>query len=153
MRRRFFPCSEAGFTLLEMLVVLAISSLLMTAALTYRGQRSVSLRVLGVQLASQLNAARETAIANDQPVAVRIEANGASYRIGAQRRRIDLPKTVRLEYVPTEGLSHAQTHANLEFFADGSSTGGFFKVSDAANSIRLRVELLSGAVTLESPVR
>ena len=150
---RCWADGNSGFTLLELLVVLVISSLAVGSALVYRGQQPASLRVLAVQLASQLNAARETAIATDQPIGVLLDANGTRYRVPPQRDAVQLPKSVRLAYRGVPGLSRSDAGSRLEFFPDGSSTGGAFQLSDAAGSIVLRIELLSGAVVLERAAR
>lgn len=149
------PSSDrsSGFSVLELLVVLVISSLAVGAALVYRGQQSVGLRVLALQLASQLATARERAIATDSPVPLLIDPSGTRYRVQSEKSGVQLPKAVRLSYRGVPGLNHGAANSRLEFFADGSSTGGTFQLSDGTGTLGLRVELLSGAVIVDGSAR
>jgi general secretion pathway protein H len=144
---------DAGFTLLEILVVFVIGALAVSAAVAYRGQKTVGLRVLAVQLASELNAAREAAIASDRPVGLVIDRAGTSYRAQSKTAGIVLPQAVRLAFVPEPGFSRGEAKDHLQFFADGSSTGGVYKLVDAAGAIALRVDVMSGAVAVEGARR
>ena len=144
---------DAGFTLLEMLVALVIGALAVSVAVAYRGQQTVPLRVLAVQLASELNAAREAAIAGDRPVGLVIDRAGTSYRAQSKATGVALPKTARLAFVADPAFSRGEARDHLQFFADGSSTGGVFKLVDGAGAIALRVDVMSGAVAVEGARR
>lgn len=144
---------DAGFTLLEMLVVFVIGALAVSAAVAYRGPKTVGLRVLAVQLASELNAAREAAIASDRTVGLFIDRAGTSYRAQSKTTGILLPQAVRLAFVPEPGFSRGEARDHLQFFADGSSTGGVYKLADATGAIVLRVDVMSGAVAVEGARR
>ena len=144
---------DAGFSLLELIVVLALSALIATAALVSRGTAAPNLRTLALQLATELNAAREVAIASDRPVRVWIDAGGGGYRAESRRSAVLLPSPVRIEYDPAHHLGHGGTQPNVAFYSDGSSTGGRLKLSDGANAIALRIDYLSGAVAVEGAAR
>ncbi|MFA5949770.1 MAG: GspH/FimT family pseudopilin [Hyphomicrobium sp.] len=144
--------NDEGFTLLEMLVVLLISALVVSTALIARGGSSASLRVLGVRLAAELNSARAAAIAKDQPVDVIVDRSGRSYRAGASKGVI-LQGGVRLRFEPAHTLAREETSRRLVFFSDGSSTGGLFKLAELGRVFAVRVDWMSGAVTLEGGAR
>lgn len=144
---------DAGFTLLEVLVAFVIGALAVSAAVAYRGQKTVGLRVLALQLASELNAAREAAIATDRPVGLIVDRAGAGYRAQSKATGVALPKTVRLAFAADPAFSRGEARDHLQFFADGSSTGGVFKLADATGAIALRVDMMSGAVAVEGSRR
>lgn len=107
------PDSERGFTLLEMLAVLAITGLI--AGLVYpqieTARLAVRQRLAREQVAAGLEAARATALRSGKPVALSAEA-GALVIGGARRIAITYPDTLALQ--PRIVL----------FYPDGSTTGG-----------------------------
>ena len=90
------PCSapeRAGLTLLEVAVVLGALALLaaLTAPSVARQRDRLSVAGAAADLAALLATARDQAIAEMQPVAVRLDAEGATlHRGGDSLRRVDL---------------------------------------------------------------
>ena len=144
---------DAGFSLLELIVVLTLSALLATAALVSRRSAQPNLRTLALQLATELNAARESAIASDRPVRLWIDAAGRGYRAETRRGSVQMPGDVRIRYTPADQLGHGGGQPNVAYFADGSSTGGRLRLDDGTNAVALRVDTLTGAVAVEGAGR
>lgn len=142
------PGRDGGFTLLELIIVMAIGSLAVAAALVYRGQQQPSLRLIAVQLATDLGAARQSAITSDHAVHVVIMAGGTGYRV-SDRPSVALPSAVRLSYQSSPGFNRDADSGPLAFFGDGSSTGGVVRLSDGSGTVALRIGLLTGAVAVE----
>lgn len=137
--------SKEGFTLVEMLVVLAIMAVTLVVSYPYmRG--SGEARVLGATvqaLASRLREAQSTALFNN-----------------AERTlSIDLKHHLILDpvFAIPQGISMKITTANSEvtnelasikFFADGRSTGGTITLSKGPNAQEISINWLTGAIVV-----
>ena len=139
---------EAGFTLLELLVVLAIMAmtLFLAAASIRLSNGGTRLRPLAVSMAADIRLARTKAIAGNRSVGVNFDIKAHAYRIGAGRA-VALPRSIAFKLVTSEEFSRATDAGHLVFFPDGSSTGGRLTLSDRDLSITLMIDWLTGSVT------
>ncbi len=127
---------EAGFTLIEMVIVLVILGLALGLVLARGPMHSSRLDAEAVarELAGSLRLARGRAIAQDRPVALLLAANG--YRIDGMAPR-QMPPDVALS-----------GNAAISFAPDGSSSGGSISVQGAPARIGIAVDWLTGRVRL-----
>lgn len=138
-----------GFTLLELLVVLAIVGLAI-AFVVGRGsptQGGVSARVGAGALAATLREGRARAIAENRPVSVLVDVLSRRFGMDAALDRA-LPASIRLTLVTGRGEVLAQGIGRIVFNPDGSSTGGRIEVAAAARQIWVGVDWLSGQVSV-----
>lgn len=140
---------DAGFTLLELIAVLAVVAIIIVALRPTARRPPVGLAPVASQVITNLRAAREAAISNDQPVALLIEREGTAYRFTGARTGVPLPQGMRISYQGTDGFQRAGLGEVLEFFVDGTSTGGAVILRDGRGAVAMRVEVLSGTVTME----
>lgn len=134
----------AGFTLLEVLVVLTIASMLTVAAGASLLSRSPSLDALAGRAARELRLARQDALASgaDRVVLFDVE-DGEIRREGAEPVAL-APARLRLE--TAAGVAEAHGAPGVAFFADGGSTGGTLDLALGEARRRLEVRWLTGAV-------
>jgi len=127
----------SGFTLLEMLVVLAVLGLAATVVLTSLPPRSVraEVRAGAAALAGGLRMARGQAIATDRPVAVVLDPAARMFRVGAGR-------IIRLP----DRLAMSATRPAIVFAPDGSSSGGRIDLAGGTVHVQLDVSWLTGRV-------
>lgn len=140
---------EAGFTLIEMIVVVAILGLALMLIAGYRPPWSGGLGVRGAasELASALRLARSEAIARDGAVSVVIDVAGHRYRVGDGPGRA-LPSSLKVEFLTVVSEQRATTVGGIRFNPDGSSTGGRVTIGDGAHTLVVGVDWLNGRVSI-----
>jgi general secretion pathway protein H len=138
---------EAGFTLIEMMVVLAILALSMTVAPAISaGIAGSRLRAASDRLVAVLREVRNEAIRRDAPAEMALSLPGRGYattlRPGFQR----LPAVVaRLEVAPAR-LASANGIVRIRFEADGTATPARILLVNGTRAAVIEVDWLSGRV-------
>lgn len=130
---------ERGFTLIELMIVLAVLSLAAVLALPYlaTGRNRAALGGAVQTVRAALHAARAAAIAEDREVAFAGGMDG--YRIDGARQDLATSGVV----VEIKGGSR------IAFFPSGGSSGGRVVLHDGAASRAIEVEALTGRAVLE----
>jgi type II secretion system protein H len=135
--KRGADTADAGFTLVEMLVTLAIVGLVAASLASFwpRGADRQALQAAAQTLTADLRLARGQAIARNQTVIVEFDANAGRYGNAAQQRV--LPAGV----VMAEGTS-----PQIFFRGDGTTPGGQIPLKAQDRQATVRVTRLSGQV-------
>lgn len=139
----------AGFTLLEMIVVLAVLGLIAGLVAARGPQRSHALEVRA-QVASvteALRGARGRAIATNRPVMIAV--NG-------ERRSLAVEGGPTIQLPPELGLTAAvgpvgepdTRLAGIRFTPDGGSNGGKIVLADGKRRIEIGIDWLTGRVSV-----
>jgi general secretion pathway protein H len=122
------PCRyrwEAGFTLVEMLVVVTIIALIASVALPVLGRPSDKLRLRAIAdgMIAALRLTREAAIVRNIETVLMIDADKHSLQSVVVPPRRFAPEVVaKLQFAAPE--QSGQSAAGFRFYPDGSSTGG-----------------------------
>ncbi|MFM8747887.1 MAG: GspH/FimT family pseudopilin [Aestuariivirga sp.] len=141
---------EAGFTLLELLAVLAILALTASAVI-YGGQRSgesARVRAFLINAEAMFRDARTAAIESQKETAVLIEADGRRLSFPAAERVLDVPKGVSLD-AKVAAAAGGET-PGVRFFPSGSSSGGELSFAFRGRSYQLRINWLTGRTHAET---
>jgi len=147
--RRSQGAACAGFTLIEVIVALAIVGLALLLIVGYKPPWSSGLGLRGTasELAAGLRLARAEAILRNRPVALELDVAGHRYRVGAGTVRA-LPPQITIALLTITGERQGATAGNIRFNPDGSSTGGRISIVDGTRSIAVGVDWLSGRVSI-----
>ena len=145
--------AQAGFTLIEVLVVLVVIGLA-TALLAMRGpQRSpaLDLRTASEEVAGSLRLARTRAIAGNRVVGVTFDAATRSVRLDGTAART-LPPGIGINVTSTLREKADERLAAIRFAPDGSSTGGQVELQGRGRRVEVAANWLTGRVTVSSLV-
>jgi len=136
--------AQAGFTLLELLVVLVILALSATAVMSIGRSSLESARVRSflVEAEAMFREARTTAIENHTQTAVMIDAKGRRLSLADGGRVLEMPRGLSLDAkvaVPKDGGLPV-----IRFFPSGASTGGQLTFNFRGRNYDLRINWLTG---------
>lgn len=133
-----------GFTLLELLVVLAILGVVVGLAVPLFGRAmpGMELQASARAVAAELRSARGRAIAGNDEIVVAVDVQGRI--VGSMA--LDESIGVSL-YSAAEDLIDGGA-GRIRFFPDGSSTGGRVRLVGAGREYDVRIDWISGAVTI-----
>lgn len=141
--------TAAGFTLIEVIVTLAILGLAMILVTGYRAPWSSTLGLKGTAaaLASGLRLARSQAIATNREVTLDLDLKAHRWRVGRGELR-PLPAKLKIKLLTVAGEQRGRGVGGIRFNPDGSSTGGRISLADGASQIAVGVDWLTGRVTV-----
>lgn len=137
--------TELGFTLLEMLVVLAITGLI--AGLVYpqiaTARFEVRQRLVREQVAAAVDAARAAALRSGAPVSLSADsAAGALVIAGTRRITVDPANQLKLDLRPRI----------ITFYPDGSTTGGQLTLGAGREASAITVSRTGAQALAAAPV-
>jgi general secretion pathway protein H len=140
---------EAGFTLIEMIVALAILGFALALVISYKPPWSsgLGLRGTAAELAGEFRLARAEAISRNRPINVELDLAHNRFRVGAGAVR-RLPSQLSIALLTIVGERRDATTGDIRFNPDGSSTGGRVTIADGAHVISVGVDWLSGRVSV-----
>ena len=138
-----------GFTLIEVIVTLAILSVALMLVASYKPPWSSGLGLKGTasEIVSGLRLARSQAIATNRSVALDLDLVDHHYRIGTGKQRA-LPANLSLELLTIAGENRGARAGDIRFHPDGSSTGGRIMLADGQRRIVVGVDWLTGRVSV-----
>lgn len=137
---------DAGFSLLELVVVLFLAGLLaaLVAPSFEAPLESARLRAGAVELRATLLRARTLAAAGARERAVALDLEAGVFGIAGERRVRELPEGVRFEAVRIAGAETGRT-ATIRFYPDGSGEDAEVALaSRAGGRLRVTVDPLTG---------
>jgi general secretion pathway protein H len=139
----------AGFTMIELIVVIAVLGLTF-GVLVARGplsSRTLTARNAIDALAGGLRQARAQAIATNRPVEFDVDVARKSFQID-KATPVVLPADYQLSVLTTTGERRSVTEAAIRFEPDGSSTGGRIDLTAGKRRVKIGIDWLSGRVSV-----
>jgi general secretion pathway protein H len=137
--------ADAGFTLIEALVVIAILAIAVAVvgpALTRPSDRLV-LATTSKEIAAALRLTRSAAITTNREQVFTIDVQKRSFGSSTIREK-PFPETIQAAFKVAEPERYSEFLGGIRFFADGSSTGGELLLSHKSKSTALCVHWLTG---------
>ena len=139
-----------GFTLLELLVALAVIGLILALAMpdfhsiVAGRQLDTSARLLR----DAMTEARSQAIARRAPATVTLDIQDKAFRVDGSSAWSALGDDLRIEFTTALTEVVAETRGRVRFYPDGTSTGAIVRLFDGEDGVRLNVDWLTGRARL-----
>ncbi len=139
---------QAGFTLVEIVCVLAIFAILAAIVLPAipRGTTRPALEAYALQTAALLKSDRSIAIRRHIEVATVIDAPARTLRSGASGRVVRIPDDVNLDATLAARCNNRPAGATIRHFASGTSCGGVIALTRNGVGYQVRVNWLTGGI-------
>lgn len=136
-----------GFTLIELMVVftllIALSAVLAPLLLP---SPSRTLRATAGEIATTLRETRRQAQAGQMRKRFLIDTQIGQYGVEGSRSWRTLPADMTAALTTGESLLTGETHGGIDFFPDGTSSGGRVELGLAEHSIKVDIEWLTGRI-------
>lgn len=145
--------NQRGFTLLELLVVLAIIGFVVTLVpgFVLRSQPQLDVEVAARAIAQGLREARSEAVVRNRSQAFALDVEARVFRAGEQTPvRID--DGIALSFRTARSQLLGEGVGQIRFFPDGSSTGGLIRLVQGNARADVRSDWLTGLVTVDVAV-
>jgi general secretion pathway protein H len=142
-----------GFTLIELVVTLAIAALIAAMVVPNLGRRPGRLELgsSAHEVAAALRATRSRAITENRPATFVADIGNAAYGMSGAGSLHQLPRGVRLTLYTGRGEVRSETTGVIRFYPDGSSTGGGVVLGLDQLRYAVLVNWLDGSVSIREP--
>lgn len=146
--------AQAGFTLIELIVVIAVLSLALVLIGVHGAPVSPAThaRAAAEEIAGTLRRARAEALMRNAEIPFSLNLVPGSYSLGNGPRQ-GLPADIRLGLFTQKDEAVSGAEGRIRFFPDGSSTGGRISLAGGERVWWVGVDWLSGRVTLAEKPR
>jgi general secretion pathway protein H len=140
--------SQHGFTLLEMVGVIAVIAMLAAILLPSipRATTRPRLEAYAIEAASLLKADRTAALRRHAQIISQVDAPGRTIRSGSTGRVVQVPDDVSVRAMLPQSCNDRPARSTISFFATGTSCGGTIVLSRLGTSFEVRVNWLTGGI-------
>jgi general secretion pathway protein H len=144
--------SEHGFTLLEMVCVLALIALMAAVLLPLMPRHTSRSRLQAyvLQTAALLKEDRNAAIRRGTGIATLVDTRSRLIRSGANADVVRIPDDVDFEALLPRTCNQHEALSTIRFFASGMSCGGAMTLTRADAGYEVRVNWLTGRIDIVS---
>jgi general secretion pathway protein H len=134
---------DGGFSLVELIVVIAILSIALTAAVPLAAslRHSMALDLAAREVTLGLRAARSAAIYGNKEATFILDGASGQYWSDAAPSRKSLPRQVVVSPSP-------RTVGQIRFFPDGGASGGTIELREARRSAAIEIDALTGRMNV-----
>ena len=141
---------QRGFTLLELMVVLAIAAVMMTIVppMISRALPGAELKSASRQLAAGLRMARNQALVSRRDARLILDLEKHRFEITGRKRSHSIPESLKIDLLTVESERLGDDRAGIRFFPEGGSTGGRITLTQGSRALGVDVDWLTGKVRI-----
>ncbi len=143
------PVTVAGFSLVELLITLLITSILATSLSLFVFKREPSLQDLARQIAHQLRLAQQHALVSREAYQVRFDLE--RNRVDLVDSSVEIPPEVTLTIRTAENNIIDRASVGMTFYPDASASGGSIELARDQEVFVVEVMWVTGKVRVRSP--
>jgi general secretion pathway protein H len=133
---------SAGFTLVELLVVMGIMGLILAGVLAAKPKTAATrVAVAAREVAATLQLARTQAMASNAETVVRIDVERRQFGVAGSMHALPRGMTVAMTVAETERIADS---GGMRFYPDGQSSGGEIVLMLEGRASRIAVNWLTG---------
>jgi general secretion pathway protein H len=142
---------DAGFTILEVMVVLVIAAMayVLILGVPMRGTSVYDLKSAARTLASALRQAQTTAMATRRDTLLTLDLESKEFEVPGVAEMRKLPQAIDFKLYTAQSEVTSEKRGSIRFYPDGSSTGGRITVSSGERKFLVDVDWLTGRVSIE----
>jgi general secretion pathway protein H len=142
---------DAGFTILEVMVVLVIAAMayVLILGVPMRGTSVYDLKSAARTLASALRQAQTTAMATRRDTLLTLDLESKEFVVPGVAEMRKLPQAIDFKLYTAQSEVTSEKRGSIRFYPDGSSTGGRITVSSGERKFLVDVDWLTGRVSIE----
>lgn len=146
-RESYAPC-DAGFTLFELLVVMALMAMTVVAVSAFYRPSSSGLQVKAAAriAASRLRDLRAAALSTGTERVAVIDTATRTLHFGTAGAPLPLARSVSMTVTGAESERRSPSKLGIRFFPNGSSTGGTVRLRSERQAYEIRINWLTGRV-------
>lgn len=149
----FGSCSghkQTAFSLLELLIVLAIVGMVLTVvpSMFGKGVSSAEMKSAARVLSAGLRSARSRALTQQVEVFLNIDVEKRQFEISDKKKIYVLPKGLDIKLTVVESERKDENNGAVRFYPDGSSTGGRIVVGYENRNYQIDIDWLTGDVAI-----
>ena len=146
MKRR-----AAGFTLLEVIIVLTIGAIVYAVILSgpFGKASAADLKAAARSLASGLRSAQTTAMATRRDALLTLDMESREYLATGEEQTHRLPDNIDIKLYTAQTEVTSEKRGSIRFYPDGSSTGGRITVASGERKYLVDVDWLTGRVSID----
>jgi len=142
--------AQAGFSLLEIVCVVAIIALLAAVILPAlpRGTSYARLEAYAIETATLLKQDRYAAMRRGTRIGTEISAAARTVRSGVTGRAVQLPNDIAVQALLARRCDQRAAGRTIDFFPSGRSCGGTIELTRLGKGFQVRVNWLTGGIEL-----
>ncbi len=139
-----------GFTLLELLLVMALAAIMMVLVPMKISSAlpGTQLKSAARELAAGLRYARTHALTSREEATLVLDTEKRSFKVTGRDRSYDIPPSVDISLLTAESETRGEHVGAIRFFPDGGSTGGRITLSHGERGFGVGVDWLTGKVRI-----
>lgn len=139
-----------GYTLLELLVVVALMGLLLAVVPAHLGGGSgAELRAAARSVAAGLRHARAIAVGQKTETVFQLDLAEKKFRVGSETKEHALPREVDLKLFTGQREVVNERLGGIRFYPDGGATGGRVTLAVGERKFEVDVDWMTGRVSIE----
>jgi general secretion pathway protein H len=142
--------SRSGFTLVELLVVLALMAIIAAVAIPILGPgvSTTELKSSARKVAAGLRMAREGAVATRSDTRLVLDLEHRTFQVERDAHVYALPRALELKLFTAQNDIISENVGAIRFYPDGGSTGGRVTLAAGERKLEVDVDWLTGRVAI-----